>query len=573
MSLLKAALLVAVLLAVIDARGKRPKPKPKPKWVTRKGVTSFPAEGKHPAFDCSFSIKYKKKGGSVKSQMKCKKVDSPSVTPPPANENSCKDKCGSGYDSSLACQCNSFCPQYNNCCSDYAQLCTGNSTSSTSAPSGSSCQGKCGNGYDSSLDCQCNSLCPQYNNCCSDYDQICAGTSGSTSAPQVDGCTLALPDSKDPHEDETMPAWPPLILDQSNNLLVANETSGVRRLTVPSGQTVTLYCPKTSFENYQGANLIRVTCNENKDLDSPDVGPVTNLADLGCDKQYREDFVETGEACGPAGMEGELVHVGFTVNSTFYWQFTSCHQASRAHNLWVHHKVLAAAMSARDESNNRPSFSKDGFYSGYDINGMYTKNSQKEVVAGLVGSSSLAETYFPGGDVYIARGHLAPNADFMTYAWQDATFTFIDVAPQWQSFNAGNWLDIENGVRYLAEKIGDLLVWTGTHGILQLADPTGALVDIYLDDEDNEKVPVPKFFWKVIVDSESKRGIAMLGSNNPHAAQAPPCSNITQEVTWLSYVNTADIEAGPLTACTVEDFAAAVPEFPGGVDTSGGLLL
>ena len=97
--------------------------------------------------------------------------------------------------------------------------------------------------------------------------------------------------------------------------------------------------------------------------------------------------METGEACGPAGMEGELVHVsfpdvidrhkfchysrhppphcehqyhqnltaisglsdkkvflffcflflmfflgriflqvGFTVNSTFYWQFTSCHQ-------------------------------------------------------------------------------------------------------------------------------------------------------------------------------------------------------------------------------------------------------
>ena len=42
-----------------------------------------------------------------------------------------------------------------------------------------------------------------------------------------------------------------------------------------------------------------------------------------------------------------------------------------------------------------------------------------------------------------------------------------------------------------------------------------------------------RFFWKVIVDGESKRGIAMLGSNNPHAAQAPPCSNITQEVTWL----------------------------------------
>ena len=92
---------------------------------------------------------------------------------------------------------------------------------------------------------------------------------------------------------------------------------------------------------------------------------------------------------------------------------------------------------------SRPSFSKDGFYSGYDINGMYTKNSQEEVnledndgddngdddgdfmltslgctprvrvmvnvsndltskvVAGLVGSTSLAETYFPGSDFNI----------------------------------------------------------------------------------------------------------------------------------------------------------------------------
>jgi len=512
-------MIVIFLFTAIEARGKRPKPKPK--WVTRKGATSFAAEGKHPAFDCTFSIKYKKKSGFVdwkKSQLRCKKVETPSVTSPPANENSCKDKCGNGYNPSLACQCNS--------------------------------------------------LCPQYNNCCPDYDQLCAASNSTTAAPQAPGCTLALPDSP-----ETMPEWPPLILDQANNLLVANETSaGVRRLSVPIGQTATLYCPKKSFENYPGVDFLQVSCNENAELDLANLGPVTNLAELGCDKQYREDFVETGEVCGPPGMEGELVHVGFTANSTFFWQFTSCHQASRAHNLWVSH-IVAAAIPARDRDNDRPSFSKDGFYSGYDINGMYTKNSQEEVVAGLLGSTSLAETYFPGGDVYIARGHLAPNADFMTYAWQDATFTFIDVAPQWQSFNAGNWLDIENGVRYLAEQIGELMVWTGTHGVLQLADSTGTLVDIYLDDEGNKKVPVPSFFWKVIVDGASKRGIAMLGSNNPHAAQTPPCANITQEVSWLSFVNTVDMDNGPLTACSVEDFAAAVLEFPGGVDTSGGLLI
>ena len=88
---------------------------------------------------------------------------------------------------------------------------------------------------------------------------------------------------------ETMPEWPPLILDQENNLLVsfltqnmvwmvlnnfskwywfvqqqkrllpcatfykvANETSDVRRLALPVGQAAKLYCPKKSFENYPG---------------------------------------------------------------------------------------------------------------------------------------------------------------------------------------------------------------------------------------------------------------------------------------------------------------------------------
>ena len=51
---------------------------------------------------------------------------------------------------------------------------------------------------------------------------------------------------------------------------------------------------------------------------------------------------------------------------------------------------------------------------------------------------------------------------FQMYFPQDSTFTFIDVAPQWQSFNAGNWLDVENGVRYLAQYLYGTLNVTRT---------------------------------------------------------------------------------------------------------------
>ena len=52
--------------------------------------------------------------------------------------------------------------------------------------------------------------------------------------------------------------------------------------------------------------------------------------------------------------------------------------------------------------------------------------------------------------------------NFRIYFQQDSTFTFKDVAPQWQSFNAGSWLDVENGVRYLAQYLYGTLNVTRT---------------------------------------------------------------------------------------------------------------
>ena len=55
---------------------------------------------------------------------------------------------------------------------------------------------------------------------------------------------------------------------------------------------------------------------------------------------------------------------------------------------------------------------------------MYSQNGQKESIGNLIGSSQ-TEAYIPGGTVYLARGHLAPNADYMYYAWQVISQTDI----------------------------------------------------------------------------------------------------------------------------------------------------
>ena len=94
-------------------------------------------------------------------------------------------------------------------------------------------------------------------------------------------------------------------------------------------------------------------------------------------------------------------------------------------------------------------------------------------------------------------------------------------------------------------------MWTGTHGVLQLEDVNGNLVDIYLGtnfytpiychsyslfqmtlvwrrflsqgkprtiEEDMAKgeMSLVRFFWKIVYDENSKRGIAVVGTNNIH---------------------------------------------------------
>ena len=55
-----------------------------------------------------------------------------------------------------------------------------------------------------------------------------------------------------------------------------------------------------------------------------------------------------------------------------------------------------------------------------------------------------------------SQGHLSPDADFVYNVLQDATYYFVNVAPQFQSFNNGNWKALEYNTRDLATKYIEL---------------------------------------------------------------------------------------------------------------------
>ena len=53
---------------------------------------------------------------------------------------------------------------------------------------------------------------------------------------------------------------------------------------------------------------------------------------------------------------------------------------------------------------------------------------------------------------WFSKGHLSPDAAFVYQREQDATYYYINTAPQFQSFNAVNWKLLEEGVQELSQR-------------------------------------------------------------------------------------------------------------------------
>lgn len=108
------------------------------------------------------------------------------------------------------------------------------------------------------------------------------------------------------------------------------------------------------------------------------------------------------------------------------------------------------------------------------------------------------------------KGHLCPAADrkFSKAAF-DETFYTSNISPQKHDFNDGVWNRLEQKVRYWAQKNGKLYVVTG--GVLKAKLKTIG----------KEKVAVPDYFYKVLLDKSNGK-TKMIGFLVPHSKSDKP---------------------------------------------------
>lgn len=132
----------------------------------------------------------------------------------------------------------------------------------------------------------------------------------------------------------------------------------------------------------------------------------------------------------------------------------------------------------------------------------------------------------------------------------------MNVIPQWQSINNGNWKSIESAVRTKAASLGtDVIVYTGGYQVLKLENKKVTL--------ENGGIEVPKWSWKILKVPSSNKGIAFVTLNNPFITSDPTpiCKNICSSYNW-DFPNRKIYEKGFTICCSIEDLMNEVSSIP-----------
>ena len=67
----------------------------------------------------------------------------------------------------------------------------------------------------------------------------------------------------------------------------------------------------------------------------------------------------------------------------------------------------------------------------------------------------------------------------------------------------------------------DLVITTGTYGLLEYPDKNGEPTPVYLSNDSGSYIPVPEYFWKVVHDPQTGTSAAFIGLNDPHTSTQP----------------------------------------------------
>ncbi|CAG9782582.1 unnamed protein product [Diatraea saccharalis] len=359
----------------------------------------------------------------------------------------------------------------------------------------------------------------------------------------------------------------PVIL---RNERILEPTDEYGNIDLEYGDTLTLSCEDTGYiEHPQTKSLIAtgtIMCLGGNNFGNDEwLNAPATFYGFRCPYPKMHLSQRTNRTC----FEGNpIIEVGYRIQNQFYPVYESCFNEAGLNAIYSKYtqKPYNSLYQTRVD---RPFFIDNDNYGGLPVESLFSPRGQKAAVSQLVGP--LVDTYITKTEL-LSRGHLAAKTDFAFAFTERATFHYVNCAPQWTGFNGGNWNTLEVDLRnHVHNARYDTIIYTGTYGVSQLLDQYGRRVDIYLttDVNNNPVIPVPKYFYKVVYEPRTQKGIAFVGINNPYYTMSEAremffCKDICRGNSafhWLSW-HPDNPSEGYTFCCSIPDFSFTVHHLP-----------
>jgi hypothetical protein len=215
------------------------------------------------------------------------------------------------------------------------------------------------------------------------------------------------------------------LIDENNNIIQPILHGKTRIITLNVDEQITVGCLGNRHDKPMSNNTLKATgqqlngaiCTINSTLRVNEAE--LSYSQLGCTNQNKEILKEEGTC---ADGRGVLVRVGWNLDSNFIPLYDTCHDRITLGTFYSAHNIIGRSVDADDKSNTRPSFREAGYYPGLDVNAAFGQAQQNKTITRAVGSETLTAKYFnQKKNHFLARGHLAPDGDFIDAGSQDAT--------------------------------------------------------------------------------------------------------------------------------------------------------
>lgn len=232
----------------------------------------------------------------------------------------------------------------------------------------------------------------------------------------------------------------PLILQPgTSNFLYPNSTSGI--VQVNEGAQVELYC-SDSFAQI-GAQSITIRCEGGTKWTYN--GASYDFKYFNCRNYPFHVAKRSGKTC----FEGAtVINVGFEVTgSRFIPVYDVCFDEKLERTHYVTHFFTPAHLTYQSAFPRPSGWYFSGYFQGKNVDNLYTRVNQQNVLAGILGSMEQAKKFVPDTtDYFFARGHLAAKSDFIYGTEHRATF----------------WMMVSRLVFYVADEITQMIQYFRT---------------------------------------------------------------------------------------------------------------